>query len=76
MFDVHPSTDVEGLADYVRRTMEQPLPELDGLVVPADIMVGKNWAKKHLCKNSRCATPANPNGCVKLDKWKEEQNAA
>lgn len=74
VFDVHPSTDVIALADYIKEIMEWPVPELDGLVVPVDIMVGKNWAKKHICTRG-CAIPPNPTGQVKLAKWKEEHAA-
>lgn len=72
VFDVHPSTDVEGLADYVKEIMEWPIPELDGLIVSTDIMVGKNWAKKHICDSASCAIPNNPDGCMKLNTWKEQ----
>jgi hypothetical protein len=50
---------------YVKEVMERPVPELDGLVVPVDIMLGKNWAKFHQhgkeCK-AHCAKHENIRG--------------
>jgi DNA polymerase-1 len=39
--------DPEGVAPYIKEVMERPIPELGGLVIPVDIMVGYNWAKYH-----------------------------
>lgn len=71
VFDVHPSTNVLKLAAWVKQIMERSAPELDGLRIPVDILVGRNWAKQHVCKNKHCAVPANPEGCMKLDKWRK-----
>jgi DNA polymerase I-like protein with 3'-5' exonuclease and polymerase domains len=57
-----PSLDV---VPFIREVMERPVPELDGLVVPVDVMAGRNWAKHHehteRCKD-KCRKPENPNG--------------
>jgi hypothetical protein len=45
------------VAPYIKEVMERPIPELDGLVIPVDIMVGYNWAKYHKhgtsCRNGK-----------------------
>lgn len=71
VFDVAPSTDVLELADYARSVMERPIPELDGLVVPVEIKVGRNWGKRHVCESEDCPIPANVDGVVKLSDWEE-----
>lgn len=70
VFDVHPSTNVEELTTWIREVMEKPVPELDGLVIPVEIKVGRNWAKKHLCDHENCAIPNNPEGAMKLEDWR------
>lgn len=71
VFDVHPSTDVLKLAAWVKKIMEHPVKELNGLVIPVDILVGRNWAKQHVCRNKNCPVPSNPEGCMKLDEWRK-----
>jgi DNA polymerase-1 len=70
VFDLHPSTDVVKFAAWVKEVMEQPVPEMNGLSIPVEIMVGRNWAKKHVCKNKNCNVPNNPDGQIKLEEWR------
>jgi len=66
----------EEVIPYIKEVMERPVPELDGLVVPVDIMLGRNWAKFHRhgkgCKK-HCAKHENVKG---QRNWKEALNAA
>ena len=73
VFDVHPSTDVERLVAWVREVMERPVPELGGLAIPVEFKIGRNWAKKHTCRDAACAEPPNPEGAVKLGEWRRER---
>ncbi len=74
MIDCPP--DPTEVIPYVKEVMERPIPELGGLVVPVDIMLGRNWAKFHEhggdCKQ-HCAKHVNPKG---QRSWKEALNAA
>lgn len=72
VFDVHPSTNVEELAVWITQIMEHPIPELSGLVIPVDIRVGRNWAKKHVCDHEGCQIPNNPEGTMKLEDWRQQ----
>lgn len=42
---VHKSK-AEELADFVKRSMETPIPEMEGLVIPAEIHIGPSWDTK------------------------------
>ena len=62
--------DPKACIELARPIMERPVPELDGLVVPVDASVGKNWAKFHkhtkACKNV-CKKRENLGG---LQEWR------
>jgi DNA polymerase-1 len=57
-----------------REVMERPKPELDGLSIPVDFLVGKNWAKYH--KHSKvcgkgCRKRENLKGQREWKQWKK-----
>ncbi len=61
------------LAPVLRSIMEKPIPEMNEVVIPIELSVGRNWAKAHKhdkrCK-TYCALPENLDG---QHDWKEGQ---
>lgn len=64
--------DPEELIPRVREIMERPKPELGGLSIPTDFLVGKNWAKAHehskSCK-AHCEKHENKLGQKPWEEW-------
>ena len=42
-----PESKVENYAGILKRSFEEPIPELDGLSLPANVVWGKSWAIAH-----------------------------
>jgi DNA polymerase I-like protein with 3'-5' exonuclease and polymerase domains len=55
----------EDCVDIVRECMEQPVKQLDDMVIPVDIKVGKNWAE---------ASKDNPEGQRPLKEWRKRES--
>jgi DNA polymerase I-like protein with 3'-5' exonuclease and polymerase domains len=70
--DIYAGADVEEVITVTKEIMERPKPELGGLSIPVDILIGKNWAKYH--KHSKvcrpCLQPENLDGQMPWKKWK------
>jgi DNA polymerase I-like protein with 3'-5' exonuclease and polymerase domains len=55
----------EQCAELVRSCMEVPVKQLDEMVIPVDIKVGRNWAE---------ASSDNPEGVRPLKEWKKRES--